>query len=83
MTETPFANRESIIVEELCAGTSAEIVTIVPVQAEDDVSNPVKETNQKPPERKRRKLPEIPKIHQHQSISKEKHIKNHELILFA
>ncbi|KZS20985.1 JNK-interacting protein 1 isoform X1 [Daphnia magna] len=68
VTETPFANRESIIVEEVCTGTTPETVTIAPVQAEDDASNPAKEFNQKPPERKRRKLPEIPKIHQHQKL---------------
>lgn len=72
VTETPFANRESIIVEEVCTGTTPETVTIAPVQAEDDASNPAKEFNQKPPERKRRKLPEIPKIHQHQSMSRVK-----------
>jgi hypothetical protein len=72
VTEFPFAKRDLTIVEvvgtgifENPVGTAQEVTPAAPLtQSEDGVSDPVKEINQKPPERKRRKLPEIPKIHQ-------------------
>lgn len=69
-TEFPFAKRESTIVEEGSTGivqTSVGTTENVPAapHPEDGADNdPVKEINHKPLERKRRKLPEIPKIHQ-------------------
>jgi hypothetical protein len=69
-TEFPFAKRESTIVEEGSTGivqTSVGTTENVPAapHPEDGAANdPVKEINHKPLERKRRKLPEIPKIHQ-------------------
>lgn len=69
-TEFPFANRESTIVEEGSTGivqTSVGTTENVPAAPEDGTTNDpvsVKEINHKPLERKRRKLPEIPKIHQ-------------------
>jgi hypothetical protein len=73
ITEFPFAKRDSTIAEEITSTSVAsakEIVAAPPTssQREDAASDPastiIKEINQKPPERKRRKLPEIPKIHQ-------------------
>ena len=62
VSDSPFANREPTIVEETSTTTAGTASACVATSQEVGL-DPVTQFK-KPPERKRRKLPEIPKIYQ-------------------